>query len=35
MIALLQALGMLLLCLMPLAAVGVIAAWSHWEHTQK
>lgn len=35
MIALLQALGMILLCLMPIAAVGLVAAWSHWEHTHR
>lgn len=30
-----KAIGMILLCLLPVVAVGVIAAWSSWEQTHK
>lgn len=35
MIELIKALGMILFCLTPLLAVGLLAIWSHKEHTKR
>jgi hypothetical protein len=34
-LAVLEIIGMILLCLIPVAVVGALAIWSHWENTQK